>query len=148
MGRREPRSRQTDSQGRSVLNAPGCVRLEWQVVKPVSLVPLISAIVLVGCVGAGQLFETRIAVDHLDGNYIRLASCTLEQLARRQPRLDLKDVHEQNIVRIVRTSGTETHWELSFVDEDEGRQTRLEVTSVNGSSPGEHVLALARACAA
>ena len=110
--------------------------------------PLISAIVLVSCVGAGQLFETRIAVDHLDGNYIRLASCTLEQLARRQPRLDLRDVHEQNIVRIVRTSGTETHWELSFVDEDEGRQTRLEVTSVNGSSPGEHVLALARACAA
>jgi hypothetical protein len=117
-------------------------------VKPVSLVPLVSAIILVGCVGADQLFETRIAVDHLDGNYTRLASCTLEQLARRQPRLDLKDVHEQNIVRIVRTSGTETHWELSFVDEDQGRQTRLEVTSVNGSSPGEHVLALARACAA
>jgi hypothetical protein len=117
-------------------------------VKPVPLVPLVSAITLAGCVGAGQLFETRIAVDHLDGNYTRLASCTLEQLARRQPRLDLKDVHERNIVRIVRTSGTETHWELSFVDEDEGRQTRLEVTSVNGSSPGEHVLALARACAA
>jgi hypothetical protein len=112
-------------------------------VKPVSPVPLVSAILLVGCVGGGQLFETRIAVDHLDGNYTRLASCTLEQLARRQPRLDLKDVHEQNIVRIVRTSGTETHWELSFVDEDEGRLTRLEVTSVNGS-----VLALARACAA
>jgi hypothetical protein len=109
-------------------------------VKPVSLVPLVSAIILVGCVGAGQLFETRIAVDHLDGK--------LEQLARRQPRLELKDVHEQNIVRIVRTSGTETRWELSFVDEDEGRQTGLEVTSVNGSSPGEHVLALARACAA
>jgi hypothetical protein len=117
-------------------------------VKPVSLVPLVSAITLAGCVGAGQFFETRIAVDHLDGNYTRLASCTLEQLARRQPRLDLKDVHEQNIVRIVRTSGTETHWELSFVDEDEGRQTRLEVMSVKGSSPGEHVLALARACAA
>jgi hypothetical protein len=117
-------------------------------VKPVTLVPLISAITLAGCVGAGQFFATRIAVDHLDGNYARLASCTLEQLARRQPRLDLKDVHEQNTVRIVRTSGPETHWELSFVDEDEGRQTRLEVKSVNGSSPGEHVLALARACAA
>jgi hypothetical protein len=57
-------------------------------------------------------------------------------------------MHERNVVRIVRTSGTETHWELSFVDEDEGRQTRLEVMSVKGSSPGEHVLALARACAA
>jgi hypothetical protein len=114
-------------------------------VKPVSLVPPVSAIILVGCVGAGQLLETRIAVDHLDGNYIRLASCTLEQLARRQPRLDLKDVREKNIVRIVRTSGTAAHWKLSFVDEDEGRQTRLEVTSVNGSSPGEHVLASARA---
>jgi len=42
----------------------------------------------------------------------------------------------------------ETHWELSFVDEDEGRQTRLEVTSANGSFPSEHALALARACAA
>jgi hypothetical protein len=115
-------------------------------VKPVSLVPLVSAITLAGCVGAGQFFETRIAVDHLEGNYTRLASCTLEQLARRQPRLNLKDVHERNIVRIVRTGGPETHWELSFVDEDEGRQTRLEIT--NGSSPGEHVLALARACAA
>jgi hypothetical protein len=115
-------------------------------VNPVSLVPLVSAITLAGCVGAGQFFETRIAVDHLEGNYARLASCTLEQLARRQPRLDLKDVHERNVVRIVRTSGRETHWELSFVDEDEGRQTRLEIT--NGSSPGEHVLALARACAA
>jgi hypothetical protein len=115
-------------------------------VKPVSLVPLVSAITLAGCVGAGQLFETRIAADHLDGNYTRLASCTLEQLARRQPRLNLKDVHERNIVKIVRTGGPDTHWELSFVDEDEGRQTRLEVRS--GSSPGEHVLALARACAA
>jgi hypothetical protein len=115
-------------------------------VKPVTLVPLVSAITLAGCVGAGQLFETRIAVDHLEGNYARLASCTLEQLARRQPRSDLKDVHERNIVRIVRTGGPETHWELSFIDEDEGRQTRLEVR--NGSSPGEHVLALARACAA
>ena len=114
--------------------------------KPVTLVPLVSAITLAGCVAASQLFETRIAVDHLDGNYARLASCTLEQLARRQPRSDLKDVHERNIVRIVRTGGPETHWELSFIDEDEGRQTRLEVR--NGSSPGEHVLALARACAA
>ena len=114
--------------------------------KPVFLVPLVFAIPLAGCVGAGQFFETRIAVDHLEGNYARLASCTLEQLARRQPRLDLRDVHERNVVRIVRTSGRETHWELSFVDEDEGRQTRLEIT--NGSSPGEHVLALARACAA
>jgi len=40
----------------------------------------------------------------------------------------------------------EQYWELSFVNEDGGRQTRLEVRS--GSFPSEHTLALARACAA
>jgi hypothetical protein len=41
---------------------------------------------------------------------------------------------------------SETGWELSFVNEEGGRQTRLEVTPP--SFPSEHVLALARACAA
>jgi hypothetical protein len=42
----------------------------------------------------------------------------------------------------------EAQWEFSFIDDDGGRQTRLEVTSANGTFPGEHALALARACAA
>ena len=111
------------------------------------LVALTSAIILIGCAGYGRP-ETPLAVECLDGNYIRLSSCTLEQLAQRQGRLNLRDTREQHIVRIAHTNGIETRWELSFVNEDGGRQTRLEVTSADGSLPTEHVLASARACAA
>ena len=39
---------------------------------------------LAGCAGPAQvLFDNSIVVDHLDGNYERLASCTYEHLARR-----------------------------------------------------------------
>jgi hypothetical protein len=114
---------------------------------PVTL--LTSLIVLAGCAGPGQLFlQNPIPIDHLDGNYQRLASCTYEQLARRPGRWRLIDLDEQHTVRIVHTNGTQAQWELSFVNEEGGRQTRLEATSVNGSFPSEHELALARACAA
>jgi hypothetical protein len=55
-------------------------------------------------------------------------------------------LRDRQTVRITLAKAPETYWELSFVNEDGGRQTRLEVTS--GSFPGEHTLALARACAA
>jgi hypothetical protein len=55
-------------------------------------------------------------------------------------------LREQETVRIALTKAPQTYWELSFVNEDGGRQTRLELTS--GSFPSEHTLALARACAA
>jgi hypothetical protein len=54
------------------------------------------------------------------------------------------DLPEQQTVRIALTKAP--YWELSFVNEEGGRQTRLEVTS--SSFPSEHILALARACAA
>jgi hypothetical protein len=112
-------------------------------------VALLSLIILVGCAGPSQLlFASPIVVDHLDGNYQRLAACTYEHLARQQGQLSMTDLREQRTVRIALTKARETHWELSFVNEDEGRQTRLEVTSANGSFPSEHALALARACAA
>ena len=114
---------------------------------PVAL--LISSIILVGCAGPSQLlFASPMVVEHLDGNYQRLAFCTYQQLVRGEAQLLMTDFHEQRTVRIALTKALETHWELSFVDEDEGRQTRLEVTSANGSFPSEHALALARACAA
>jgi hypothetical protein len=59
----------------------------------------------------------------------------------------MTDLREQRTFRIVLTK-SETHWELSFVSEDGGRQTRLKVRSANGSFPSEHALALARACPA
>jgi hypothetical protein len=115
-----------------------------------SSVTLLAAVILLaGCAGPGQLFpENRIAIDQLEGNYQRLASCTYEQLARRPGRWALSDVDEEHTVRITHTQSPQAQWELSFVNENGGRQTRLEATSANGSFPSEHVLALARACAA
>src|SRR5262245_26032492 len=100
-----------------------------------------------GCAGPAQvLFNNSIVVDHLDGNYQRLASCTYEHLARQQAQLSMTDLREQQTVRIALIRAPQTYWELSFVNVNGGRQTRLEVTS--GSFPSEHTLALARACAA
>jgi hypothetical protein len=102
---------------------------------------------LAGCAGPAQvLFDNSIVVDHLDGNYQRLASCTYEHLARQQGQVSKTDLREQQTVRIALTKAPQTYWTLSFVNEDGGRQTRLESTA--GSYPSEHALALARACAA
>ena len=107
-----------------------------------SVASLVSMISLVGCAGE-LLFKNSMVVDHLDGNYRRLASCTYEHLARQQAQLSMTDLREQQTVRITFSKAPQTYWELSFVNEDGGRQTRLEVTS--GSFPSEHTLALARA---
>jgi hypothetical protein len=115
--------------------------------KGLSVTLLISMITLVDCAGSVEvLFKNATVVDHLDGNYQRLASCTYEHLARQQPQLTMTDLREQQTVRIALTKAPQTYWELSFVNEEGGRQTRLEVTS--DSFPSEHTLALARACAA
>jgi hypothetical protein len=114
---------------------------------PTSVALLACMVSLVGCAGSAQVFfNNSIVVDHLDGNYQRLASCTYEHLARQHAQVSMTDLREQRTVRIALTEAPQTHWELSFVDEDGGRQTRLESTS--GSYPSEHALALARACAA
>lgn len=112
-----------------------------------SVVLVVAMIGLVGCAGPAELlFKNSIVVDHLEGNYQRLARCTYEHLARQQGQLSMSDLREQETVRIALTKAPQTYWELSFVNEDGGRQTRLELTS--GSFPSEHTLALARACAA
>ena len=111
-----------------------------------SVALLVSVIGLAGCAGHAELlFNNAIVVDHLEGNYQRLARCTYEHLARQQAQLSMSDMREQETVRIALTKAAQTY-ELSFVNEEGGRQTRLEVTS--GSFPSEHTLALARACAA
>ena len=102
---------------------------------------------LAGCAGPAEvLFNNSIVVDHLDGNYQRLATCTYEHLAPQYAQLSMTDLRERQTVRIALTQAPLIHWELSFVDEEGGRQTRLESTL--GSYPSEHALALARACAA
>ena len=101
-----------------------------------SVALLVSMISLVGCADPVELlFKNSIVVDHLDGNYQRLASCTYEHLARQQAQLSMTDLRERQTVRITFTKAPQTYWELSFVDEEGGRQTRLEVTS--GSFPSE-----------
>jgi hypothetical protein len=112
-----------------------------------SVALLVFMISLVGCAGPGELlFKNAIVVDHLEGNYQVLARCTYEHLARQEAQLSMSDLREEQTVRIALTKAPQTYWELSFVNEDGGRQTRLEITS--GSFPSEHTLALARACAA
>ena len=112
-----------------------------------SVALLLSVLSLVGCAGhGGLLFNNAMVVDHLEGNYQTLARCTYEHLARQNAQLSMSDLREQETVRIALTKAPQTYWELSFVNEDGGRQTRLELTS--GSFPSEHTLALARACAA
>jgi hypothetical protein len=116
--------------------------------KGASVALLVSTISLVGCAGPGELlsFQNSIVVDHLDGNYRILARCTYEQLARQQTQLSMTELREQETVRIALTKAPQPYWELSFVNEDGGRQTRLEATS--RAYPSEHTLALARTCAA
>ena len=107
---------------------------------------LTSMVILAGCVGPGRLpFESPKVVEYLDGNYQRLASCTHQQLGRQHGQLRMTDLRERRTVTI---TPPEAQWEFSFIDDDGGRQTRLEVRSANGTLPGEHALALTRACAA
>jgi hypothetical protein len=113
--------------------------------KATSAALLAYTIILAGCAsGPGQLlFESPKMVEYLDGQYQRLASCTYKQLGRYDNQLQTTDLRERRAVKI-----TSPQWELTFIDEDGGRQTRLEVTSATGTFPSEHMLALARACAA
>ena len=107
---------------------------------------LTSMAILAGCVGPGRLpFESPKVVEYLDGNYRTLASCAHQQLGRQYGQLRMTDLRERRTVTISPPQG---QWEFSFIEDDGGRQTRLEVTSPNGALPGEHALALARACAA
>jgi hypothetical protein len=120
---------------------------EWQTMQRSCIAFLVCSVSLVGCASPVELLsKSAIVVDHLDGNYQRLARCTYEHLARQQTQLSMIDLREQEAVRIALTKAPQTHWELSFVNERDGRQTRLEVSP--GSFPNEHTLALARACAA
>ena len=94
-----------------------------------SVALLVSMVSLVGCAGPVELLlKNAIVVDHLEGNYQVLARCTYEHLARQQAQLSMTDLREQQTVRITFTKARQTYWELSFVNEDGGRQTRLEVT--------------------
>jgi hypothetical protein len=116
-------------------------------VRPALFVAFVS---MAGCVGPSALFSSAaVAVDTLEGNYRRIAACTYERLDRREGRLRRSDA--AGVVRVAFDPGTQQQWELSFVDEEGGTLTRVEMTSPrspSGAIPSEHALAIARACAA
>jgi hypothetical protein len=87
-------------------------------------------------------------MEFLDGHYQRLASCSYERLGGSRAQLTKTDLPQRDRTVIASTAGSDKRWELAFINEDGGRQTRLEVTTVSGPYPGEHILALVRACAA
>ena len=86
--------------------------------------------------------EIPTARETLDGNYRTLANCTFQKLARREPQLQKNNVPDQPIVRISPSNGD---WAMSFIDEDSGRTTLLEMKS-SGAQATDHAMAIARAC--
>ena len=113
---------------------------------------LAPVLTLAGCIGPTLLSSQRsITVESLEGNYRRLALCTYERLNRKDGRLRIVDSSDQDRVKIDFDPGSSQHWDLSFINEDPGRLTRVEITLPRiseGSFPREHALATARACAA
>jgi hypothetical protein len=104
---------------------------------------LMCAMMDAGCPSPAQfLFQNPVTLDNLDGNYRTIASCAYQHLARQQSGLSRTEP-QQGVIRI--SSATE-RWELSFVNDDGGRQTRLDWTA--GGYPSEFVLSTVRACAA
>jgi hypothetical protein len=108
-----------------------------------------STILLAGCAIPMQFnFQNAASTEFLDGQYQRLASCSYQRLGGPQAQLTKTDLPQRGRSVIASTVGSDKRWELAFIDEDGGRQTRLEVTTASGPSPSEHILALVRACAA
>jgi len=104
---------------------------------------LISWMMLAGDACHAQFFfQNPVTLDNLDGNYRTIASCAYQHLARQQGGLSRTEP-QQGVIRIA--SATE-RWELSFVNDEGGRQTRLVWTA--GGYPSEFVLSTVRACAA
>jgi len=110
---------------------------------PRSALLLMPLLALAPCVSSAQLFfQNPVTLDTLDGNYRTVASCAYQHLAHRISGLSTSE-SQQGVVRIASVS---ENWELAFVDDEGGRQTRLVWTA--GGYPSEFVLSTARACAA
>ena len=103
-----------------------------------------SVTLLAGCAIPMQLnFQNTSSTEFLDGHYQRLAACSYQRLGGAQAQLTKTDLPQRNRTVIASAAGSDKRWELAFINEDGGRQTRLEVTAAS-----EHILALVRACAA
>jgi hypothetical protein len=87
-------------------------------------------------------FQNPVTLDLLDGNYRTIAACAYQHLARRISGLSRSEPQ----AGVVSIASAGERWELSFVSDDGGRQTRLVWTA--GGYPREFVLSTVRACAA
>jgi hypothetical protein len=106
---------------------------------------LLALAPLMGCAGGPHvLFETPVVSETLDGDYRTLAACTFQRLARRDAQLQKIVVPDQPVVRISPADGA---WVLSFINEEAGRSTRMEMKSP-GMPASDYALAIARACSA
>jgi hypothetical protein len=106
-------------------------------------------ILLAGCAIPMQLnFQNAASTEFLDGHYQRLASCSYERLGGSRAQLTKTDLPQQGRTVIASSAGSDKRLELAFINEDGGRQTRLEVTTASSPYPREHILAMVRACAA
>jgi hypothetical protein len=110
---------------------------------------LTCLVMLASSPGSAQLFffqnpffQNPVTLDNLDGNYRTLAACAYQHLARQKAGLSRTEPRA-GVIRIASAGET---WELSFVNDEGGRQTRLEWTA--GDYPSEFVLGTVRACAA
>jgi hypothetical protein len=109
------------------------------------LIALLTSLMLfVGSPSAAQFFffQNPVTLDNLDGNYRTLASCAYQRLARRLSGLSRSEPQKG----VIRIASTTERWELSFVNDEGGRQTQLVWTA--GEYPSEFVLGTVRACAA
>ena len=113
--------------------------------KPLSFVLLAFLVVLASSSSFAQfLFFDPVTLDNLDGNYRTIAACAYEHLARRQT--GISRTEQQGVVRLSGVVSIFERWELSLVNDEGGRQTRLDWSA--GGYPSEHVLSTVRACAA
>ena len=90
------------------------------------------------------LFFNPVPLDNLDGNYRTIAACAYTHLTRRQTGISRTD--QQDAIRLSGVVSLFERWELLLVDDEGGRQTRLDWSA--GPYPSEHVLSTVRACAA
>jgi hypothetical protein len=113
------------------MNAP-------RIVLPTLLLCLISSV----CSAQFSFFRNAVTLDNLDGNYRVISACAYQHLVRRQSGLSRAEPR----AGVIQIASATQQWELSFVNDDGGRQTRLDWTA--GGYPSEFVLSTVRACAA
>jgi hypothetical protein len=115
-----------------------------QTMKPFAFMLFLFLVLASSPSSAQFLFFDPVPLDNLDGNYRTIAACAYTHLTRRQT--GISRIDQQGAVRLSGVVSLFERWELLLVDDEGGRQTRLDWSA--GPYPSEHVLSTVRACAA